>query len=383
METKQTYRVGEYYLTQNRSGFWCRTWYDEQTRQRRAGSLGTKDFPEAKQRLNEWFVENSSPILDDDLELSRCLLEYWKQHAKHLKRKDAERRNSGYWIEFFPKKLVREIRPIEQRRFIDALKDKGFAKGTIESIFKTGSAAINYAWKNEMLMNPIPVVSVGQHLAKYKMPKTERWRPLQIEEAALLFDNANNDRLIRYMMLLIGCSSRPTAAIEVCGSRIDKKAGTIDLLLTGEAQTNKYRPTVRLPSFIKAIYHEQNLVSQSEMVPNLNNLRNRQWTAMRERAGLDELVVPSSFRHTMARWLRAQGVEPWHASSQLGHKRKGNEITEIYAPNDPAYLEEALAAVEEYFAKVYEKSTALKQFEGLKSYSPRCGLVAIPGGQNK
>ena len=378
METKQTYRVGEYYLTQNRSGFWCRAWYDEQTRQRRTTSLGTKNFSDAKQKLNEWFVENSSPILDDDLELSRCFLEYWKQHAKHLKRKDAERRNAGYWIEFFPKKLVREIRPIEQRRFIDALKEKGFAKGTIESVFKTGSAAINYAWKNEMLMNPIPMVSAGQHLSKYKMPKVERWRPLEIDEVALLFDNANNDKLVRYMMLLIGCSSRPTAAIEVRGSRIDLDAGTINLLLPGEAQTNKYRPTIRLPSFIEAIYHEQNLVTQSEHTPNLNNLRNRQWMGMRKRAGLDELVVPSSFRHTMARWMRSQGVEPWHASSQLGHKRKGNEITEIYAPNDPSYLEEALAAVEEYFALVYEKSTALQQFGGLKNYSPRCGLVAIP-----
>jgi integrase len=212
------------------------------------------------------------------------------------------------------------------------------------------------------------------------MPKTERWRPLEIDEVALLFDNANNDNLIRYMMLLIGCSSRPTAAIEVCGSRIDTEAGTIDLLITGEAQTNKYRPTVRLPSFIEAIYHEQNLVSQGENVPNLNNLRNRQWMPMRDRAGLDDLVVPSSIRHTMARWLRSQGVEPWHASSQLGHKRKGNEITEIYAPNDPTYLEEALAAVEEYFAKVYEKSVVLQQFEGLKNYSPRCGLVAISEG---
>lgn len=382
METEQTYRVGEYYLTRNRGGYWCRTWYDEQTRQRRSATLGTKDFQGAKQKLNEWFVENSSPILDDDLELSRCLLEYWKQHAKHLKRSDTERRNAGYWVDFFPGKMVREVRPIEQRKFIEHLRSKGFAKGTIESVFKTGAAAISYAWKNEMLLNPIPLVSVSQHLAKYKMPKKERWRAMGIDEVAAMFDNSTSEKLTRFMILLIGCAGRPEAAIEIQGSRIDLNAGTINLLAEGEAQTNKYRATVRLPSFVRAIYHEGNLVSQSETTPNLNNLRNRHWIPTREAANLDDLVVPYSFRHTMARWFRSQGVEPWHASSQLGHKRKGSEITEIYAPSDPAYLEDALNATVKFFSMVYKKSEGLMRVKGLENYCPRCGVVAkIKKGQ--
>ena len=382
METKQAYRVGIYYLTKNRDGRWCRTWYDNEAQQRKSSSLGTKDFSVAKVKLDEWFITHSTPILDDNLELSKCLLEYWNQHAKFLERSDTEKRNSRYWVKFFPNKLVREIRPPSQRKFIDHLKSQGYAKGTIESIFKTGSAAITYAWKNEMLLTPIPLISPAKHLAKYKMAKTERWRTMEINEMADLFDHAPNDRLIRFLIIMIGCACRPSAGIELHGSQIDKKAGTINLLPQGRSQTNKYRPTVRLPSFVKSICHKENLVSQSEIVPNLNNLRNREWMKAREAAGLDDLVVPSSIRHTMAKWLRSQGVEPWHASSQMGHKRKGSEITEIYAPSDPAYLQQALDAIENYFALVYQKSDALKSFKELKSYRSRCALVAKSRGES-
>lgn len=367
METEKTYRVGDYYLTRNRSGSWCRTWYDVQTKQRRSTSLGTKSFQDAKLKLEEWFVNKTSPVLDNDLELSRCLLEYWKQHAKHLTRSDTEKRNAAMWLEYFPEKLVREIRPPQQRQFIEHLKGKGYAKGTIESIFKTGSAAITFAWKNDMLGSPLPLVSATKHLAKYKMPKIERWRPLEVEELAKLFDNSN-DKMVRFLMILIACACRPMAAIELHGSRVDKEKGLIDLLAS-DVQTNKYRSTVRLPSFIRCIYHDENLITQSSHVPNLNNLRNRDWLPARQKAQLDELVVPSSIRHTIARHLRAEGIKAWHVSAQLGHSAKGSEITEIYAPNDPNYLDNCLESIEGYFYEVYKKSEKLQDFDPLKSYS--------------
>lgn len=362
METEQAYRVGEYYLTKNRNGYWCRTWYCEQTQQRKSNSLGTRDFSAAKQALDIWFVNNVTPVLEDDLELSRCLLEYWKQHAQYLKRRDTERRNAAYWLEFFKDELVKNIRAPKQREFIEHLRGKGFARGTIESVFKTGSAAINYAWRNDMMLHPLPIINAGQHLKKYKMAKVARWRHMELEEVALMFEHATTERLMRYLIVLIGCAGRPSAAIEISGSRIDLNAGTMDLLLEDGEQTNKYRATVRLPSFIKAIYCPDNIVSQSKHVPNVNNMRNRYWLPTRNAAGLDKLVVPSSLRHTMAKWLRSQGVEPWHVSAHLGHKRGGSEITEIYAPSDPAYLSDVLKATEKYFREVKKLSPRLRKY---------------------
>lgn len=267
-----------------------------------------------------------------------------------------------YWLEFFPEKMIKEIRAPEQRRFINHLIDKNYAKGTIESIFKTGSAAINWAWRNDMLLNPLPLLSPLKELKRYKRPDTERWRAMEVKEVARLIDHADRDRLIRFILLLIGTGARPEALIQLTGRQIDLAAGSIDLLQPGESQNNKYRPTVKLPSFIRAMYCQGNICTQSDQVLNLNNLRNREWSRARKAAGLDSLVVPYSIRHTVAKWLRRQSVNPWHTSAQLGHKRKGSEITEVYAASDPQYLSDALLAVEDFFCHVYQEGSRLKEF---------------------
>jgi integrase len=63
--------------------------------------------------------------------------------------------------------------------------------------------------------------------------------------------------------------------------------------------------------------------------------------AARERAGLDKALNMYSFRHTCAKWLRSQSVDAWRVAAQLGHRREGFEITEIYAAFDPEYLKDA------------------------------------------
>jgi integrase len=46
---------------------------------------------------------------------------------------------------------------------------------------------------------------------------------------------------------------------------------------------------------------------------------NKAWRGMRRAAGLDEDVNPYSIRHTMARWVRQNGVPVWEVAAQLGH----------------------------------------------------------------
>lgn len=132
---------------------------------------------------------------------------------------------------------------------------------------------------------------------------------MEADEVAAMFDHSDNDKLTRFMILLLGCAGRPSATIEISGNSIDLNAGTIDLLLEGEAQTKKYRATGQLPSFIECLFHKDNLESQSHFIANLNNMRNRFWNRARDCAGLGNLVVPYSFRHTVAKWLRAEGVD--------------------------------------------------------------------------
>lgn len=298
--------------------------------------------------------------------MSRCILEYWRQHASQLRRADSESRNSVFWLEFFPNALVKDIRPPRQREFLNHLKSKRFAKSTIEGIFKTGSAAINWAWKNDMLLHQLPIISPAKELKSYKAPaKQERWRALEQEEVIAMFECSTTDRLKRFLMVLIACACRPSAALELEGCQIDLEAKTIDLLRPGSEQNNKYRPVVRLPYFIEAIYHEHNICSQGVVCLNpdkpMDSIKTS-WNTARKKANLSSQVVPYSIRHTMARWLRKRSVAAWHTSSQLGHTQRGHEITELYAPHDPGYLDDALNAIEGYFNDLRSASRTIDDF---------------------
>lgn len=341
--------------------------------------MRTKDFVTAKQALDDWFVLNAKPFMQDDLLLAQCLVRYYEDHAQGLRRAGSERLNLKYWLDFFSESQVSDVRATEQRKFIRHLHSKGMARTTIEGIFKTGKSAIEFCWKEEMIKNKQPFIDAGKELKKLTFEKKTRWRAIEPLEMIKMIEHANDERLIRYIMLLIAGTSRSTAGIEISGKNIDLNAGTITLLQDGNEQTNKYRATVKLPDFIRAIYCDGNLCSQDEITPNLNNLRNRKWIPTRKAARLESSIVPYSIRHGMAKWLRGCGVDPWHVSAQLGHKRGGSEVTEIYASFDPSYLSESLEAIEAYFAIIYTKSKRLQEFLSGTGYEPRCDLVAKYG----
>ena len=73
---------------------------------------------------------------------------------------------------------------------------------------------------------------------------------------------------------------------------------------------------------------------------------------MRAAAGLDEEVNPYSIRHTVARWMRQNGVPAWEVAAQLGHKSRDYRTTELYAAFDPAYLENAVRAIDLLFDRL-------------------------------
>jgi hypothetical protein len=66
---------------------------------------------------------------------------------------------------------------------------------------------------------------------------------------------------------------------------------------------------------------------------------------MREAAELDATVNPYSIRHTVARWMRQNGVPAWEVAAQLGHKSRDYRTAELYAAFDPVYLSNAVRAI--------------------------------------
>lgn len=77
------------------------------------------------------------------------------------------------------------------------------------------------------------------------------------------------------------------------------------------------------------------------------------WELLRTEAGLDDRVTPYSIRHGMAREMRKRKVPKEQISISLGHLPKDSDATtSIYAPYEPDYCTEAVAAIESAMAEV-------------------------------
>ena len=343
--------------------------------------------------------------------LARCLIEYWESHARHLSRSEAERNNLAIWNSYFEGYEVKDIKAKQQREFLaylinavteptdGSLPKHRYAKSTISGIFKTGVAAITFAWRENMLNTAIPFITPAKEFKKHVVKPKLETKPLDFDEIVALFEAASTTRLFRLMLIMLGTSCRPAAAIELEGIQINKKEKTINLLRPGVEQNNKYRPTVRLPSFIEAIYHKANLVHQGPYTfanPKrpVDTVR-KSWETTLGQAKVPEVVLTPnknidgevvykpltgnivlySFRHTLAKWFRTCSVDAWHVSAQLGHIKEGSQVTEIYASSDPDYLHDVLEATEVLFAIVYQRSQRLQTCEELKKYAPDQNLL--------
>ena len=176
-------------------------------------------------------------------------------------------------------------------------------------------------------------------------------RPLKIAELAGLL-KAAPDHLRLMLMILIGTACRPEAALELTGAQLDFDDRLIDLNPRGRAQTKKFRPVVKMPDALATVLANApsgRLVTfQGRPVKKIN----KAWRGMRAAAGLDEEVNPYSIRHTVARWMRQNGVPAWEVAAQLGHKSRDYRTTELYAAFDPAYLENAVRAIDLLFERL-------------------------------
>lgn len=297
-------------------------------------------------------------------------MKYNEHHARHRARAKNTQLNLVKWLNFFPEMRVKDIRPMRQRELIKSLVANGYSANYVKDIFKSGAAAIRWAWRNDMLLSELPIIAPSDELMNHEVRDKRSAETQEVASIARFFDSCTLDHVTRFMMIMIGTGCRPAAAIELRGDCIDLDAGTINLLPKGRRQTNKYRPTVKLPTFIRAIYHKDNICYQSakSLAKKPTDSLKRAFSNTVSRGGLSEGFVFYSARHTIAKHLRASGVDPWQVSCQLGHSKKGQEITEIYADSDPNYLCESLEAIEQYFEQVLAKSQKLQDFMSTTNY---------------
>lgn len=338
-------QIGEFWLSQNRHGTWCRTWFDHRTRQTRRAALGADDFESAMIALARWYTLNEG--LDHekpaDVPLSVVLERYVERHAKVLPSYKEAKRAAKYIGEHFgAAAMVASLTVNAQAGFEVALRDKGLSDGYIRRVQTTLKAAVNLAYRNQEIASA-PFVRLTTSNA-------ERTRLLTLDEAAALFNAEPPEHLFGFLLLAFNTLSRPEALLELQPFQVDLERRLIHLNPSGRRQTKKYRPVVPITDtllpWLEAHRTQRYLVQWHEEQAEPMESIKKAWRLLRARAKLSADVVPYTIRHTMASELRRRGVPAWEVSGILGHRVQ--RTSEVYAKFAPDYLGKAAAAIDDY-----------------------------------
>ena len=353
-------QIGNYWLSRKpgRDGAndaWCRTWYDERSRQTRRVSLGTADFQEASIALANWVVDNvrakkSGP---ENVLMEYILLTYWRDHAQNLSGHRTQWNGLAYWHEFWNGRTVADITPAEQRRFRRWLADKGAGPSGIDRILSVGRAALNRAVKWQELSEAPHIFEI--QTAADKRSREPMGRPITPVEISRLFDAAKSRHMLTYLMIACNTLARPGAILDLRRSQFDEAHLRLNLNPPGRKQNNKYRPVVLVTkSLLPWLQGDQEpearyVTYRGAPIACINHM----WRLCCEEAGLDDGVTPYSIRHGMSREMRKRHVPTEQIGLFLGRLPKGAEATtSIYAPYEPEYCAEASAAIDSVMAEV-------------------------------
>lgn len=342
-------QLGEYWLSKRPgSEQWCRTWYDDGTRQTKRASLGTADFQAAKIALSQWFVKfgriaNQQP---QDVPLEQVLVRFWHRHGSALASAEMVDIALGYWSEFFAGRTVSELTAAAQREFVAWLRAGGKrprSNGYIKRILGVGAAALSSAYKEGEIAS-VPYVLPGEDAP----PKDV---VLSVADSAALWLATERPHERMMLALLYGTLARPEAALALRKEYADLERGLLVQNPPGRKQTKKYRPTVPVASFLRpwleAAPSGPLVAWNGKPIESFKTA----WRKLRREARLASDVVPKTIRHTMATELRAANVPEAEIQGFLGHRAFGGK-TEVYAKYRPDYLGQATAAIDAYMARV-------------------------------
>jgi integrase len=161
------------------------------------------------------------------------------------------------------------------------------------------------------------------------------------EEADRFLLAAEEDSLYALFAFLLGTGVRPSEAAGLKWNDLDMSTKTVSVRRTvarpkgggwtfEQTKTKRGKRTIALPDgLISTLLEHRDTSPYSKhdlMFPavngeplDMNNVRHRNFTAIRERAGLPSVFNLYSLRHTHATLLLVAGVHPKVVSERLGH----------------------------------------------------------------
>lgn len=360
-EAKKFGQIGDYWLTKRpNSPVWYRTWYERTAdggRITRQKTLRKTDPIEAQLALAEWLQKNRGPkpkrkILDpSEVSVRQAVLDYYDKHASKLGSSPQAKYECGQWCDYFETETIADLTPEVQAGFTSyLLTERNLAPATIDKIMGVGRAAFNRLRKSQKITWApyIPEYLTRQQ----RLSQREMGARISVDEAARLFEHIRTPHIMMFCMIAACTLARPGAVQDATTEQFDEDNMIFDLNPAGRLQNKKFRPMVKIPKL---------LVPWLKHVPCGHYVSYFGKPAKEVRLGFNRAVDDAklnsdinrySFRHTLAFHMRRRGVPGEQIQYMLGHKLHGQEMTERYAPYQPDYCAQAVAAIEEWFDEV-------------------------------
>lgn len=340
---KRKFQSGNYWIDRRpNSPAWYRCWMDG--RQVKRVSLRTTSEAEARKLLIEWVAANYEAPADDlppsKVKLSDVLQDYWNGQGSKLRSHETASIMLRYWREYWVDSSVAEVRDAKRQDAFRAELSKRLGHNSVNRCLEVGRAAIRRAWKRG-------VISSAPHIQMLPSIETKPMgRPLSRDELVVLLRSATQPHIRLYIALALTTGARPEAITDLTWEQVE--GDLIRLNPTGRVQTKKHRPVVRVGETMKAVLKAAHdgragdhlIMFRGRHVHRLDTV----WA--KASATLGAGVTPYSLRHSVARYLRAEGVDAWQVSSLLGHRRVGFEMSERYTSYSPDYQKDAAAALD-------------------------------------
>ena len=328
-------------------------YYDPQRGFTTRRTTGTDDRTEALGILGELLAKQSQPQTLSALKrsaVSDTLATHYAENL-HLPSKYAIKAALSYVTEEIPTRTVDWfVNEDNQKWFIQKLRDRKLADGTIQRAMGIIGAAIRKAYRKAGAHEHPFIVTVQSN--------ARRETVLSDDQARALIKAVETENERRLVLLLLTTGSRPQALMDLTRGQLDRENMLVHLNPPGRVQnTKKHRPIIPMTHSLYVacaswqdgpvfrLDHKNGRVSQVRNVKYI-------WNRLRVRAGLPDEITPYTCRHTVATELRKQGVPEWDVSGYLGHKAPGSSTTALYAHWRPDYQKSAAIAMDKYWRRL-------------------------------
>lgn len=342
------------------------SWYDQNARQTRRASLRTDDLFAAANLLQA--------LEDSRLEDPRDFFS-----AKRVSTVSEVLENHRSYIAQIPSAGIEEISirkivatSVANRRLaslrrsdFDGLRDgwlrEGTSIATVSRRLSTLRSAIRRAKQDKLLPAEL-VVHVPEYRTKNHIRASDpKGRICSTEELARLYANAIPPHLRLALFLAFATGARIGSLLELTTAQFDCENSLVDLNPGGRVQNGKYRPKLPMIDQLASWCVDLRRIGSGHLVSwrgkEVQNLKSAMRNA-RSAAGLPASVNFYSIRHSLARFMRKQGVATEEIAVWLGHiaPPQNPETTLLYSPFLPGYLTNAKRATSAFVDEIASRA---------------------------